>query len=230
MNRRTLKNCLHFLIGLGGIGLVALVSVLLIARGKVQGAAEGQVFHLVEKTPKSQIGVVLGTSPVLPDGRANLYFQYRMDATAALYHAGKIEWVLASGANPVSHYDESTAMRQALVERGVPEERIFRDFAGFRTLDSIVRAKEVFQIDSFLVISQDFHVRRAIYLGQAHDIDVVGFAARDVPAVVGLKTMVREELARVKAVLDVTVLRTEPKFLGPPVHLAMNEPATGSPD
>lgn len=126
-----------------------------------------------------------------------------------------------SGDNSRSDYDESSDMKEALVQLGIPDERIFCDYAGFSTLDSVVRAKKVFLQQSMLVVSQDFHVRRAIYIGQGHGIDLVGYAAKDVEGRAGSRTRIREALARFKAVLDVEVFSRGPKFLGDTIEIAL---------
>ena len=110
-------------------------------------------------------------------------------------------------------------MKQALVERGIPGERIVCDFAGLRTLDSVVRAKEIFGADSVLFISQRFQNERAIYLAKAHGIDAYGFNAQDVETQAGLKTRIREVGARVKMWLDVNFLDTRPIHLGEKIAL-----------
>jgi SanA protein len=137
-----------------------------------------------------------------------------MTAAAALYHAGKVDYLLVSGDNHRRGYDEPTAMRDALVALAVPQSRIVLDYAGFRTLDSIVRAKEVFGQQQFVIVSQRFHNERAIYLATACGLDVVAYNATTVT--VGRRDLIwyRETLARVRAVLDAQVLGTRPKFTG----------------
>jgi SanA protein len=105
-------------------------------------------------------------------------------------------------------------MKRALVERGIPENRIACDYAGLRTLDSVVRGKEIFGLNEVTLITQRFHNERAVYLAEAHGMKVNGFNARDVATRGGLKTRVREVGARVKMWLDVNVLGTRPRHLG----------------
>jgi SanA protein len=106
-----------------------------------------------------------------------------------------------------------------LMELGIPEEKITLDFAGFRTLDSIVRCKKVFQQEKFTIISQNFHNQRAIFIANKYDIDAIAFDARDVGEAYGRKTMLREYFAKVKAVIDLYLLRKQPKFLGEPIRI-----------
>ncbi|WP_309396881.1 SanA/YdcF family protein [Cerasicoccus maritimus] len=220
IDRTALKRYAKRMFIVGGLGAIAALSLIFYARHAVNQAAGGRVQTEVAQAAVSEVGLVLGANPELSDGRPNLYFEYRMDAAAALYHAGKIERLLVSGANPTPLYDESTAMKLALIKRGVPADSIARDYAGLRTLDSVVRAKEIFGCNEVMIISQAFHVERALYLAQEHDLNATGFAARDVNFAFGMKTKVREELARVKAVLDCKVLGTEPKYLGKEIYLA----------
>lgn len=178
--------------------------------------AEAFVARELSAVPPMEVALVLGCSPRTADGRPNLFFSTRIRAASALYHAGKVQRLLVSGDNGRPDYDEPSAMRDALVAQGVPAAKITRDFAGFRTLDSVVRAKEVFGLERVIVVSQAFHVERAIFLARAHGLTAYGFAAADVGGPVGLKVRLREGLSRVAAVLDVHVLRSRPRFGGPP--------------
>jgi SanA protein len=135
----------------------------------------------------------------------------------ALHRAGKVKAFIVSGDNGSKEYDEPTAMKEALVARGVPEAAIYCDFAGFRTLDSVVRAKSIFGQSRYIIVSQHFHNERAIFLARQRGLDAVGLDAADVSRSFAPTTYLREYLARVQAVLDVTLLQTRPKFDGPPV-------------
>src|SRR5262249_5023793 len=126
----------------------------------------------------------------------------------------KVDFLIVSGDNHVQGYDEPTDMKEALIERGVPSSRIYLDYAGFRTLDSVTRAKGIFLQDKITIVSQHFHNERAIFLASHDGIDAIGFDASDVAFAYALKTLLREQLARVKAALDVYVLHTKPHFLG----------------
>ena len=176
--------------------------------------AEGSCFDTVEAVPAAPVAVVLGTSARLRDGRPNLFFLPRMEAAAALFKAGKVKALIVSGDNGTQGYDEPTDMKLALIKLGVPTEKIVCDYAGFRTLDSVLRAREVFGQQRVIFVSQRFHNARAIYLARAFGIEVNGLDARDGPVALSVKTFLREKLACVKAVLDVNVLGTRPKFLG----------------
>jgi SanA protein len=165
--------------------------------------------------PETRVALVLGCSPRVAGGRSNQFFVARMAAAAELYHAGRASYLLLSGDNSHPSYDEPTAMKRALEARGVPSARLVLDYAGFRTLDSVVRAKEVFGVTRLIVVSQHFHNVRAVYLARAHGIEAYGFDAAEVTGVGGAWPKLREVASRVFAVLDVHVLRTEPRFGGP---------------
>lgn len=200
-------------VGLAGVGVVAYANLVAI------WAAKGRTFSEVKDLPPVKVGLVFGTSDQLSDGRENLYFRYRIDAAVEAWNSGKLETLIVSGDNRRPDYDEPEKMRQALIKRGVPGSRIVRDPSGLRTLDSVVRTKEIFGINSVLLISQRFQNERGIYLAQAHGIDAYGFNARDVETQAGLKTKFREIGARVKMWLDVNFLNTRPVHLGKKIGL-----------
>ncbi|MCC5848171.1 MAG: YdcF family protein [Verrucomicrobia bacterium] len=183
---------------------------------RVGRAAEGRVHTEVAEVPERRVALVLGCVRLLANGRENLYFRYRMDAAAALYHEGKVRYLLVSGDNRRHDINEPEDMKEALMERGVPENRIVCDYAGLRTLDSVVRLRKVFQVEEAIVVSQAWHAERAIYLAKGHGVDLRGFAARDVRRHNGFRTKSREQLARVKAVMDLHLLGTGPRHLGSP--------------
>lgn len=185
----------------------------------LQTAARGRTFSEVSSIPHRKVGLLLGCSRQLADGRNNLFFSYRTTAAAQLYHAHKIDYLLVSGDNHTAGYDESSDMKSTLINLGVPAERIYCDFAGFRTLDSIVRAKVIFGQTNITVISQKFHNQRAIYIASHKGIDAIGFNAQEVDSYNSFFTKFRELFARVKTVLDVSLLGTGPKFLGPEIAI-----------
>lgn len=175
--------------------------------------AKDNVYSNITELPKNKVGLLLGTSKYMVKGGVNPYYAYRIDAAVALFEAGKIDYILVSGDNGSAYYDEPTMFKDDLLKRGIPENRIVLDFAGFRTLDSVVRAKEVFGQNAFTIISQKFHNERAIYLANNFQIDAIAFNAKDVDNLYGLRTRGREYLARVKAAIDV-LFNVQPKFLG----------------
>lgn len=187
------------------------------------GAMSVHCFDKLEDLPEKKLAVVLGTAKYRVVGGVNLYYRYRLDAAAKLYHSGKVEFLLVSGDNSVREYDEPTTIKRDLVKLGVPAERIFLDYAGFRTFDSMVRCKEVFGEEDIIVVSQPFHNERAVYIARHKGMEAIGFNARDVDQFYGLKTMLREKLARTKMLLDLHVLATQPKFLGEEIEIKLPE-------
>ncbi|GLB51785.1 protein SanA [Neptunitalea chrysea] len=184
----------------------------------VKKKTEAAVYTQIEEVPYNRVGLLLGTGKYLSNGGVNLYYQYRIDAAVELYKAGKITYVLISGDNGSKDYNEPMEMKADLKVGGIPEDHIFLDYAGFSTLDSVVRCKEIFGQDKITVISQRFHNERAIYLAASNDIQAVGFNAKDVSVNYGFITMQREKLARCKMMLDL-LFGSEPKFGGEKIEI-----------
>lgn len=179
---------------------------------------EGKTFSEIKNIPKNKVGIVLGASKFTNGNRINLYYKYRLEAAEALYNAGKIEYILISGDNSRKDYDEPSTFKNDLIAKGIPEHKIFLDYAGFRTLDSMVRAKAIFSLTECTIISQKFHNERAIYLAQKNNINAIAFNAKNTTGRYGLKTNLREYLAKTKAVLDI-LFRVQPKFLGEKIDI-----------
>jgi SanA protein len=194
--------------------VIVITSVLSIwiANRSVQNAAIGKTFNTIENTPHLHCGLLLGTTKITA-GRLNQYYTNRIDAAEQLLKSNTIDYLIVSGDNSTKEYDEPTTMIRDLIDRGIDSTRLYADYAGFRTLDSVVRSKEIFGQDSILIISQAFHNERAIYLANEFDIYAVGYNANDVTRHYGFKTILREKFARVKLFIDV-LFGVEPKFLG----------------
>ncbi|AZQ62847.1 hypothetical protein EI427_11560 [Flammeovirga pectinis] len=159
-------------------------------------------------------GLVLGTSRYLISGGTNPYFKYRIEAASDLIKNHNIEFIIVSGDNRTKAYNEPKVMRKALIEKGVSSKRIVMDYAGLRTLDSVIRTKKVFGQERFIIISQKFHVERAVYIARYHGIEAYGYIADDVPISKDYYTHLREVFARAKMFLDLYILKTSPKHLG----------------
>ena len=179
----------------------------------IANSADGKLYSDEKQIPFNRVGLLLGTSKFVGGEHHNPYYDYRIDATLKLIKAGKIKYLVISGDNGRKEYNEPALMRSDLINEGVDSAMIYLDYAGFRTFDSIIRLKEIFGQDSVTVISQAFHNERAIYIAGREGISAIGFNATDVENLQGLKTQIREKLARVKVILDFWV-GTEPKFLG----------------
>ena len=198
--------------------LCALALLIVICDLRVRNFARGRLYDDIQALRHEHAALLLGTSARLQGGSPNPFFEYRMDAAAELFRAGKVDCILVSGDNRHASYNEPMAMRKALLERNVPDSLIFLDYAGFRTLDSVVRACEVFGQTSYIVVSQRFHNERAVYLAARHGIDAVGYNARDVRAPGAFRVRAREWLARVIACWDVLTGRG-PHFLGDRIEM-----------
>ncbi|MEU6282114.1 ElyC/SanA/YdcF family protein [Streptomyces sp. NPDC047028] len=166
----------------------------------------------VADVPRTEVAVVFGAG--LWDGEPSPYLAHRLDAAAKLYRAGRVEVVLVTGDNSRKDYDEPDAMRAYLTRHGVPDGRIVSDYAGFDTWDSCVRAKKIFGVDRAVLISQGFHIRRAVALCEAAGVDSYGVGVSDKHDVTWYYGGAREVFAAGKAALD-AVFQPDPRFLGP---------------
>ncbi|MGR3933782.1 SanA/YdcF family protein [Streptomyces sp. BRA346] len=193
--------------------VAALVSVLaLLPATWLRLSTEGRVRAAVGDVPSAPVGVVFGAG--LWNGEPSPYLAHRLDAAVALYRDGKVRALLVTGDNSRDDYDEPNAMRAYLVKRGVPDRRIVSDFAGFDTWDSCSRARRVFGVHRAVLVSQGFHIRRAVALCGAAGIDAYGVAVDEPHDATWGFGGLRETVAASKAVLDAT-FRPDPHFLGP---------------
>lgn len=180
----------------------------------IEHTSRPYLYDDINRVPSCEIALVLGTAKYLTDGRHNAFYDARIEAAAQLYHAGKARYFIVSGANPSRYYNEPEQMRFDLLAAGIPPAHIQADYAGFRTLDSILRMKKVFQNQRYLIISQPFHNARAVFIARWHHHDAIAFNARDPVAFQNsMKTRIRELFARIKAVLDL-LIHKQAKFYG----------------
>jgi len=180
----------------------------------INQAGKGRVFDRVDTIPAREVGLVLGVSERRPDGGINYYFQNRIAAAARLFHEGKVKHLLLSGDNHINGYNEPEAMKRALIALHVPPNVITLDYAGLRTLDSIVRAEKVFGLKQFTIISQREHDERALLIARHYGIDAIAYAADDIAFKYAVNSHIHEWLAQVKVILDLYLLHTAPKHLG----------------
>ena len=159
--------------------------------------------------PSNNAGLLLGTTPLLKGRKKNPYFENRIAAAVALYNCGKIKHIIVSGDNRTPQYNEPEEMRRQLVRLGIPNAKIYLDASGLRTLDSVVRCREIFGQQGFTVISQEFHNQRAVFLGRAKGYDIIAFNAEDVDFREGVRTRLREYFARLDALLDLFIYKEE---------------------
>lgn len=191
---------------------------LLFANFRINHATKDLVFDNIELVPENKVGILLGTSKYLRSGDLNQYFEYRISAAEQLFKSGKIKYIVISGDNSRKNYNEPQDMKNELVKRGIPQENIYLDYAGFRTYDSMIRMREIFGQNSFTVISQEFHNQRAVFIANTLNMNTVGYNAKDVTAYYGFKTKLREKFARVKVFLDLG-LNKKTKFLGEQIEI-----------
>lgn len=200
--------------------------LMLLINNWVVNNSEAYVYSNWSLLPDNEVGLVLGCSPYARNGRPNPQFYGRIEAAVQLYQLGKIKKIIVSGANPDSTYNEPRQMWRELTKAGIPSQAITMDFAGVRTFDSVSRAQAVFNLERMTIITQEYHAYRAVFIAKKLGIRVVGYSATSDSIGVFSRTYLREVFARVKAVLDLYVLSTEPKFLGGPeaVNAVPDEP------
>ncbi|MBI9068881.1 MAG: YdcF family protein [Salinivirgaceae bacterium] len=198
--------------------IIAFFLALFIPNIIINKSAKGSSYNDINQIEYNRVGLILGTSKYSMNGDINLYYKYRIVAAIDLYESKKIDFILISGDNGQVEYNEPKIIRADLIKAGIPEEHIFLDYAGFRTWDSIIRAKKVFGENKLTVISQKFHNQRAIFIGKQNDMELIGFNAKDVPNNYGAKTRLREKFARTKLMLDI-LINKQPKYLGDSIQI-----------
>lgn len=193
-----------------GVGMLLLVA----ANFWIVRTTSGDIFSSYETIPSNPVGLVLGTSSRRSDGSPNPFFDNRMAAAARLYAMGKIHHIIVSGDNRSRFYNEPLEMKRALVKLGVPDTAITLDYAGLRTLDSVVRSKEIFGQENITIITQPFHSYRALFISRYYKINAVALVANEPADDPAVAVYVREYFARAKAILDLYVLKTGPRHMG----------------
>jgi len=188
---------------------------------RIDSLAQQRIYNQIDSIPPAYTAIVLGAS-VYADGNLSTMLRDRVEGALQLYERKKVQRILLSGDNATSQYNEPKAMRKYLVERGVPKEHIYMDFAGFDTFDSMYRAKAIFEVDNAIVVTQGFHLPRAIYIAEKLGLNYYGYLA-DQRIYEHIKSnKQRELLANVKAYLEL-IFEQKPTFLGKRI------PITGPP-
>lgn len=167
------------------------------------------IYTRIDSLPARPAGLVLGTSRRFVGGQENLFFKYRIEAAARLYRSGKVKSLIISGDNSSRYYNEPSDMKKALLRLGVPETALTLDYAGQNTLQSVVRCQRLYDQDSVIVVSQAFHGARAVFIARHYRLPFIAYAARNVPWRLSVRTLLREYLARPKAVFDMYVLEKD---------------------
>jgi len=201
------------------IFIVTLIAVVFID-SSISQQAQSRIYNDIKKVPVKKAALVLGTAKYMVGGGKNYFYVYRIRAAAALFKAGKVKVIVVSGDSSTKYYDETRKMKKDLIKAGVPSKYIILDLLGMRTLDSVVRAEAIFDLKDYIIVSQKFHLERAVYLAKAKGQEVIGFVAKDIPgSTAAYRMKAREYLARTKAFLDVYILHTKPKFDGKKVKV-----------
>ncbi|MBK4785463.1 MAG: outer membrane permeability protein SanA [Pantoea sp. Pent] len=175
------------------------------------------IYEDVASLPHRQVGVVLGTAKYYRTGVINQYYLYRIQGALNAYNSGKVNYLLLSGDNALQSYNEPMTMRRDLIKAGVDPSDIVLDYAGFRTLDSIVRTRKVFDTNDFIIITQRFHCERALYIAQHLGIQAQCYAVPSPKNMLSVRF--REVGARLGALADLYLMKREPRFLGPLVPI-----------
>jgi len=175
------------------------------------------IYENVSSLPHRQVGVVLGTAKYYRTGVINQYYLYRMQGALNAYNSGKVNYLLLSGDNAQQSYNEPMTMRRDLIKAGVDPADIVLDYAGFRTLDSIVRTRKVFDTNDFIIITQRFHCERALFIALQLGIQAQCYAVPSPKNMLNVRF--REVGARLGALADLFLLKREPRFLGPLVPI-----------
>lgn len=201
--------------------LLALISlILLTAFGLdrwISWKTAPYIYEELQDLPYRQVGVVLGTAKYYRTGVMNQYYRYRIQGALNAYNSGKVNYLLLSGDNAQQSYNEPMTMRKDLIAGGVPPADIVMDYAGFRTLDSIVRTRKVFDTNDFIIITQRFHCERALFIAQHMGIQAQCFAVPSPKNILSVR--MREFAARLGAFADLYIFKREPRFLGPLVPI-----------
>ena len=197
---------------------LVMVAAILAIDFHISRASAAYIFTSVDVIPKRQVALILGTSKYVGK-RANQFYSHRISATVNLYQSDKINAVLISGDNATRYYNEPITMQKDLIEQGIPSDATTLDYAGFRTYDSVVRAKAIFGQTDLIIVSQRFHVERAVYIARHQDIDAIGYVAKDADQRWHWRVRLRETFARTKMWLDLYILDMKPHFLGESVEV-----------
>lgn len=217
--RRVVRGLLSW----GAVVILVFLALVVVCDWWIVSSTRDRVYTDIRILPENDVALVLGTTRWVATGKENQYFTYRMEAAAQLYHHGKVKYLLLSGDNHTEHYNEPVTMQKALRNLGVPDSVMTLDYAGFRTLDSIIRAKKVFGLSQVTIVSQAFHAPRALFIADNSDLRAIGFAAQPVQTTSSAYIDLRERLARFLAVVDVHILDKQPRFLGDPIPVPQTQ-------
>lgn len=206
------SSLVSFMLKTTGLLLVLMLLILIVIDVGTSYLVRDRVYKKLTDLPYREHTVVLGTAKFYLSGSPNLYYKYRLQAAKYLYEAQKSHYLLVSGDNKTPYYNEPKMMTQDLVKMGIPQADIKQDYAGYNTLDSVVRAAKVFELEPFTIISQQFHCERALFIAKVKGIDAICYAA-EYPSE-HYKVRIREFFARAGMALYL-LFGVEPTSLEP---------------
>lgn len=197
--------------------LILILGTILLLDRWISWYTSPYIYENIEQLPESHVGVVLGTSKYVRTGVINQYYKFRIQGALNLYNSNKINYLLLSGDNAQLNYNEPITMRKDLIAGGVTSSDIVLDYAGFRTLDSIIRTRKVFDTNEFTIITQRFHCERALFIAMHNGIKAQCYAVPSPKDMFSVRA--REVIARLGALTDLYILKREPRFLGPMIPI-----------
>ncbi len=217
---RSMLNILGGILKLISFVLISVLLIILAAEGYTNWSANPHCHDRAADCRQGDVGLVLGCSKRLSRNRTNFYFTGRMQAASELWKSGKLRCIIVSGDNREVYYNEPKDMKEALVKLGVPAEKIVCDYAGLRTFDSVVRARRIFGAEKITIVSQSYHVKRAVATARQLGIDAEGFNAplTAINRPTWLRQFLRERAARVAMVFDL-LIGSEPRHMGTRIPL-----------
>ncbi len=165
-------------------------------------SSKNQIYSEIDKLKKSEFCLLLGTSKYTTKNSENLFYKYRIDAVKRIYDSSIIDKIIVSGDNRTSSYDETKFMKKDLLKLNIPDDVIIIDSDGFRTIFSVINLFNKYKIKDAIVVSQRFHLQRAIFIGKIFGLNLTGFAANPVKGISNLKIQIRERGARIRLIFD----------------------------
>jgi len=205
----------RFLLFVAG-GLIALTALIVVTNVGIYFATSGYIYKEISDAPSAEVALIPGAA-ILKDGSLSSIFRDRVDVAIQLYEAEKVSKILVSGDNSTDSHNEVNPVRLYLLSKGVPEEDIFLDHAGFDTYSTMYRARDIFEVSSVVITTQSFHLPRAVFIAQNLGVEAFGVNA-DIGHIL-LRNYIREIFANEKAILDL-VLHRAPKYLGEKIPIS----------
>ncbi|MDP0588774.1 MAG: ElyC/SanA/YdcF family protein [Candidatus Endonucleobacter bathymodioli] len=206
------------------LAVIAICVLLFVAIANilVTSTTDTYLYSDVKTIPHNKVAILLGTSKYARNGGLNDHYRLRINAAYELFSEGKIDYILISGSRTL-YYDEPSTIRSDLLQMGIPSNIMYRDYGGFRTIDSIIRAKNIFGLTQFTIISQGYHNNRALYIALNQGINAIAFNAGS-GSNSNIKNKVREIMARVLAIIELHIMPIKTKQIPPTIHIGSTPP------